>query len=184
MNTRLKNRLNILFLPSLFLTLLFTACSSDEEPVVLIEPTISEVEVGLYNNELGVVGEDFHFNAEILAGELIETVKINIIPRSEETYVSDWSFEIIWDKYNGLKNAKIHQHFDIPSDAPKGIYDFVITVIEQNGAFLEDVRSVELIDAEDFPEVNPHLSAFGVDKIDVDGTGGFNNFYNNGSFRD
>jgi len=172
------------FLALLMLALgIFTSCEK-KDVIELPMPTISEVEVGLYNNELGSVGEDFHFNAEILAGDLIDIVKVNIEPKIDETYDADWSYEIIWDKYNGLKNAKIHQHFDIPEEAPKGKYNFIITVVDQNGTKLEDVRNVELIDAADFPDVNPHVKVFSVDKIDVDGVGGFNNFYNNGEFRD
>ncbi|QDO94890.1 DUF4625 domain-containing protein [Formosa sediminum] len=185
MNTKLLHRLKFLFFSTMLLSLLCISCNQDDDVDVILEtPSISEVEVGLYDNELGVVGEDFHFNAEFLAGELIDLVKINIEPRLGETYSSDWSFEMIWDKYQGLKNATMHQHFDIPAEAPKGIYDFIITVTDQNGTFLEEVRTIELIDAEDYPEVNPHLSVFGIDKIDVDGVGGFYNFYTNGDFRD
>ena len=180
----MKNKLQILLIPILTLILLFNSCTSDEnEDVVLVSPTVSEVEVGLFNSELGVVGEDFHFNAEILAGELIDMVKINIETKSDETYSNDWSFEIVWNKYSGVKNAKVHQHFDIPDDAPKGVYDFILTITDQNGTFLEEITTVELIDAADFPEVNPYVKLFGVDKIDVNGTGGYYNFYSNGEFR-
>ncbi|MEP5254566.1 MAG: DUF4625 domain-containing protein [Winogradskyella arenosi] len=159
------------------------ACSSDDvsEPLM---PTIFNVEVGLHDNELGVLGEDFHFNAEILAGDVIDLVKVNIVQRADETYSHDWSYEIIWDQYQGVKNAQIHQHFDIDANAARGTYDYIITVIDQNGAVLEEVREVNLIDASDYPEVTPYVQVFGVDKIDVNGTGGFNNFYNNDDFRD
>jgi len=159
------------------------SCSSDNATEPLM-PTIFNVEVGLYNNEIGVVGEDFHFNAEILAGDLIDLVKVNIVQREDETYSHDWSYEIVWDRYGGVKNAQIHQHFDISADAAKGKYNYIITVTDQNGAILEEVREVNLIDASDYPEVNPHVKVFGVDKIDVNGTGGFNNFFNNDAFRD
>ncbi|WP_405414555.1 DUF4625 domain-containing protein [Maribacter sp. Asnod1-A12] len=185
MNLNLKNKLQFSLL-SIFSTILFlTSCNNNEEveEIILIAPTVSEVEVGLFNNELGVVGEDFHFNAEFLAGDLLNLVTINIEQREGETYSTDWSFEMVWDKYQGLKNATMHQHFDIPAEAPKGIYDFIITVTDQNGTSSEEVRNIELIDAADFPEVNPHVEVFGVDKINVEGTGGFNNFYNNGEFR-
>jgi len=146
-------------------------------------PTISEVEVGLKNNEIGVVGEDFHFNAEILAGYLIDSVKVNIIQRNDIIYSDEWTLEVTWDKYKGEKEAKIHQHFDIPADAPKGKYDYMITATDQNGTILEEVRTVYLIDAEDYPEVNPHVKVFGVDKIDANGASGYYNFFSNGEFR-
>ncbi|CDF80362.1 conserved hypothetical protein [Formosa agariphila KMM 3901] len=177
---KIKNYVYILPILLVFLT----SCNNDDDEVIILEtPTISEVEVGLYNNELGVVGEDFHLNAEILAGDLIDIVKVNIEQKSNETYAEEWSYEITWDKYQGLKNATMHQHFDIPAEAPKGKYDFIITITDQNGTYLEEIRQVELIDAADFPDVNPHVSVFGVDKINVDGVSGFNNFYNNGEFK-
>ncbi|MHA7941740.1 DUF4625 domain-containing protein [Formosa sp. 3Alg 14/1] len=177
---KIKNHVYILPILLVFLT----SCNNDDdEDIILESPTISEVEVGLYNNELGVVGEDFHLNAEILAGDLIDIVKVNIEQKSDETYAEEWSYEITWDKYQGLKNATMHQHFDIPAEAPKGKYDFIITITDQNGTYLEEIRQVELIDAADFPDVNPHVSVFGVDKINVDGVSGFNNFYNNGEFK-
>ncbi len=184
MNFKINKTLQFLLLPIIPLMLLLHSCdSNDDEEINLISPTVSEVEVGLFNNELGVVGEDFHFNAEFLAGDLLDLVTINIEQREGETYSTDWSFEMVWDKYQGLKNATMHQHFDIPAEAPKGIFDFIITVTDQNGTSSEEVRNIELIDAADFPEVNPHVDVFGVDKINVEGTGGFNNFYNNGEFR-
>ncbi|AWW29148.1 hypothetical protein DN752_02750 [Echinicola strongylocentroti] len=178
---KLNLKLHVLLL---FPILNLTSCIHDDTEIELPLPTVSNIEVGLHNNELGVIGEDFHFNAEIIAGDKVEMVKINMEQKIDETYSHDWSFEKIWDKYKGLKNPKIHQHFDIPTDAAKGSYNFIITVVDQNGTSLEEISSIDLIDASDYPEVNPHISVFGIDKIDVDGNGGFNNFYNNGEFRD
>jgi len=162
----------------------FASCSDDDTVLDLPEPTISDIEVGLYNNELGVIGEDFHFNAEVLAGDLLENVTINIEPRADETYDAVWSFEtVITDRITGLKNATLHRHFDIPADAVRGSYDFIITVNDQNGTKTQEVRNIDIIDADDYPEVTPYVSVFGVDKIDVDGNSGFNNFYNNGEFK-
>ncbi|MGY0392184.1 DUF4625 domain-containing protein [Bizionia sp. KMM 8389] len=167
----------------------FNSCSSDDAAVestgVLAKADIYNVEVGLRDNGLGVVGDDFHFNAEVLVESLINVVKVNIEQRSDETYDHEWSFEIVWDdQYDGVKNARIHQHFSIEDDAPRGVYDYIITVIEKNGSVTEEVREVNLIDSTDYPEVEPYVRTFGVDKIDVNGVGGFNNFYNNDEFRD
>ncbi|WP_435132994.1 DUF4625 domain-containing protein [Formosa sp. A9] len=182
MNSKIKNLL--LSIP--VLCFVFTSCSKNdditEEPKP--EPTISNIEVGLHNNEIGVVGEDFHFNAEVLAGDLLDNVTINLVQKSEETYTEEWTFEIVFtERITGLKNATLHRHFDIPAEAPKGTYDFVITVKDQNGTSIEEIRNINLIDASDYPEVNPHVSVFGIDKIDVDGKSGFNNFYNNDAFK-
>ncbi|WP_405604926.1 DUF4625 domain-containing protein [Polaribacter sp. Asnod1-A03] len=184
MTLKLKYNFQFLLLPSFFLILIFAACSNDKEDVILPIPSISEVEIGLHHNQIGVLDEDFHFNAEVLAGDLLENVQINIVQKADETYSHDWSFEIVFtERIEGLKNASLHRHFDIPADAAKGIYDFIITANDQNGTSLEEIGEITLIDADDYPEVNPYVSVFGIDKIDVDGTSGFNSFYNNGEFK-
>src|SRR5690606_29807572 len=49
----------------LFLTF-FASCKKDEdaEPI-LPSATLSNIEIGSGNNELGIAGQDFHFNVEI-----------------------------------------------------------------------------------------------------------------------
>ncbi|WP_200980133.1 DUF4625 domain-containing protein [Echinicola sp. 20G] len=176
-------KINKLLLIIPVLLLIFPSCS-DEDHTPKILPTVSNIEVGLNNIEIGVVGQDFHFNADVLAGDLLEAVQINIEQRSEETYAEPWSFEVVFtERIEGLKNANLHRHFDIPAEAPKGIYDFIITVKDQNGTSVEETREISLIDIKDYPDIFPHVKVFGVDKIGLDGKGGFNNFYNNGDFR-
>ncbi|MEL4307723.1 DUF4625 domain-containing protein [Joostella sp. CR20] len=179
-------KLKTLLLSIPVILFVFASCSKDDEdntPKPL--PTISEIEVGLHDNEIGVIGEDFHFNAEVLAGDLLENVQINIEQRSEETYDATWSFEVVFtERITGLKNATLHRHFDIPVDAPRGKYDFIITVNDQNGTNVQEIREINIIDASDYPEVTPYVSVFGIDKIDADGKSGFNSFYNNGDFKD
>lgn len=167
------------------LTLILTSCSSDDDATLTgPPPTISNIEVGLHNNEIGVIGEDFHFNAEVLAGDLLDNVQINIEQKPEETYENDWTLEVVFtERIQGVKNVTLHRHFDIPSDAPRGLYNFIITVNDQNGSSVEEIREINIIDASDYPEVTPYVSVFGIDKKNVDGTSGFNNFYNNGAFK-
>ncbi|WP_183906881.1 DUF4625 domain-containing protein [Rufibacter immobilis] len=139
---------------------LFTSCDEDDEPApVLPKPTIDNIEVGLGNNGVGVIGRDFHLNADILAGDKIENVQVRIQQRSGETYSKVWQHEITWDQYKGAKNAKVHKHFDIPADAAEGNYDFLIMVNNQNGAKLEEKRSIILYEEKNLP-VNPQLSIF------------------------
>ncbi|SIS71028.1 protein of unknown function [Zobellia uliginosa] len=139
MKTNLKTLL--LVIPVAFL--LFTSCeSNDPEPLLA---TIDNVEVGLSNNETGVVGRDFHFNAEILAGDKIDMVQIKIEPKEGETYAGTWSYEIAWDEFKGVKNATVHKHFDIPDDAIEGNYDFSIVVSDENGTVLEEKRNITII---------------------------------------
>lgn len=160
---------------ALLLPLAFFACNNDKDPApVLPQPAIDKIEIGLGNNEIGVIGRDFHFNAEILAGDKIENVQIKIQQRREETYVREWGYEIIWDQYKGAKNTTVHKHFDIPEDAAEGAYDFLIIVNDQNGTTREEKRKITIYKAENLP-VNPTLSLFNVSV-----NGSF--FYRDGKF--
>ncbi|WP_224995286.1 DUF4625 domain-containing protein [Cesiribacter sp. SM1] len=147
----------------LALLLAFTlfACNNDEPAPALPQPAMDKIEVGLGNNEIGVIGEDFHLNAEILAGDKIENVQVKIQQRSDETYAKEWSHEIIWEQYKGAKNATIHKHFNIPADAAEGKYDFLIIVNDQNGTKFEEKRTLNIYAEENLP-VNPQLSIFNI----------------------
>lgn len=153
----------------------FTACNNDDDSTQeLLKPTIDKIELGLGNNEIGVVGADFHFNAEVTAGDKIENVQIKIVQRSTETYSKAWSHEISWTQYAGAKNTTIHKHFDIPAEAAEGKYDFIIIVTDQNGTKLEEKRSISIYAAANLP-VAPVAAIFNVFKND-----GF--FYRNGTY--
>lgn len=153
----------------------FTACRKDSQPdPELAKPTIDNIEIGLGNNQIGVIGEDFHLNAEILAGDKIENVQVKILPRTGETYTKPWEFAITWDQYKDAKNATVHKHFDIPVDAVGGTYDFLIIVNDQNGTTLEERREIRIYSAENLP-VNPTLLA-----MNVNVNGSF--FYYDGKF--
>lgn len=153
----------------------FTACKKDKQPEPeLPKPTIDDIEIGLGNNQIGVIGKDFHLNAEILAGDKIENVQVKILPRSGETYAKAWELEITWDQYKGAKNATVHKHFDIPADAAEGTYDFVIIVNDQNGTALEEKMEINIYKAENLP-VDPTLSV-----LSVSVNGSF--FYRDGKF--
>ena len=138
------------FIITVISILVLISCQEEAEPV-LPSPTIENVEIGLNNNEIGVIGSDFHLNADILAGELIEQVQVQIAPQDGKTYEGFWDFELTWEEYNGTKNANVHKHFDIPIDAVEGIYDFLIIVTDQNGTSTEEKRSVTIYSPENLP---------------------------------
>lgn len=163
---------NILLL--LFAGLLFASCDVNNEDSPT-EPTIDGVEIGSGNNGQGIIGRDFHFDMNVVAGDLIESVQVKIEQRSDETYSSEWSFEITWDEYEGMKNTNVHKHFNIPEEAPEGHYDFLIIVNDQNGTQLEEVRTINIYLPENLP-VDPQLSIFNITK-----NGDF--IYRNGEFR-
>jgi len=138
------------------LVLFITACDSDDTESEQVPPSISNVEVGLNNNEIGVVGRDFHLNAEILAGDKIDLVQIKIEPIEGETYTSTWSFEKSWDEFKGIKNATVHKHFDIPETAVEGFYTFTIVITDENGTSLETQTNITIYTAENLP-VDPEV---------------------------
>lgn len=149
------------------------SCHKDNDPVPAA-PTIENVEVGSGDNGIGVVGRDFHFNMDVVAGDRIGTIQVRIVQRAGETYAKEWEHEITWEQYNGAKNTNVHKHFDIPEDAPEGEYDFVIAVNDQSGAVLEEIRTVNIYLPENLP-VDPRLSIFNIQK-----NGNF--FYMDGEF--
>lgn len=144
--------------------LIFTACDvSNSDSSDAIEPTIENVEIGLGNNETGIIGKDFHFDMDVVAGDKIETVQVRIQQRDDEEYAEEWSHEVTWDEYNGVRNANVHKHFDIPEDAPEGTYDYVIIVNDVNGEQLEEVKTIHIYHSENLP-VNPQLEMFNISK--------------------
>ncbi len=166
---------NKVLLVALLFTTVFNACKKDNtEEMELSAPTISNLEIGLNNNEIGVIGQDFHFNADIIAGDKIELVQIKIQQRAGETYEKPWNYEVKWEQYKGSKNTTIHKHFDIPTDAVEGKYDFIITVTDQNSSKLELKNSITIYKAANVP-VNPSASIF---NLHANGS----RFYRNGKF--
>ncbi|KEO75476.1 DUF4625 domain-containing protein [Anditalea andensis] len=157
-------RIPLLF--ALLISVILFSCKDEEDIVpVLQEPTIEKVEVGLNNNETGVIGRDFHFNADVIAGDRIEDIQVKILQRSGETYRGVWAFEIKWPQYKDAKNANVHAHFNIPNDAIEGTYDFVIIVNDQNGTKLEEKRNISIYAPENLP-VDPQISILGVTEVD------------------
>ncbi|MFC3196642.1 DUF4625 domain-containing protein [Parapedobacter deserti] len=120
-----------------------SSCKKDTAPDP-IAPVIENVEVGRGDNGIGVAGEDFHLEIDVVAGDRIDIILIRIEQRPDETYAREWSHEVTWEQYRGARNTNVHQHFDIPEDAPAGRYDFVIIVHDQNGTRLEERRTLNI----------------------------------------
>ncbi len=110
--------------------LLFTSCE-DEKP---LGPTVKITELGSDhdnpNNQIAIIGTDAHIEAEITAEGLIESIEV-------EVHQEGGSFEfgkVYTDsKYVGKKNATLHEHLDIPSEAPAGEYHLHLVVRDQFG---------------------------------------------------
>jgi len=119
--------------------LIFAACEKNhpEPELEQPKPALENLELGLGNAGIGVIGEDFHFEDDILAVDKIDKVDGKILPKEGETYSKTWKHEITLDQYKGLKNANIHKHFNIPDDASEGKYELLVIVYEENGSKLE-----------------------------------------------
>jgi len=169
-----KLHYEILWILPLVFILFATSCKKDKVEIDLPLPVISNLEIGSGNNGEGIIGRDFHFDMDVIAGDLIESVVIKIEQRDDEVYANDWSFEVVWDEYHGIKNTNVHKHFDIPDEAPEGRYHLIVLVHDQNGTTLEEVREIRLIDASKLP-VDPTVGTFMLRRGTEDGT--FKTFY-------
>jgi hypothetical protein len=138
----------------------FTACKKDnpvepepEQP----KPTLENLELGLGNAGIGIIGEDFHFEGDVLAVDKIDRVEVKMLQKAGEKYSKAWKHEITWTQYNGLKNTNIHKHFNIPTDAAEGKYDLQVIVYDQNGSKLEIKRDFEIYTRANLP-IKPIVS--------------------------
>ncbi|WP_162618700.1 DUF4625 domain-containing protein [Pedobacter yulinensis] len=132
----------------------FTACKKEpgEHPdPETPKPKMENLELGLGNAGIGVTGEDFHFEADLLAVEKLDKVEVKLIQKPGETYSKSWKHEILWTQYKGLKNTNVHKHFKIPADAAEGKYDLVTTVYDENGSKLEVKRDFEIYSRANLP---------------------------------
>lgn len=128
----------------------FTACDNDDNNEVS-KPTAENVEIGTANNKRALIGRDFHFNADVIAGDKIADVQLKILPKSGEIYTKDWKLEFTWNQYIGTKNTNVHKHFTIPADAPEGKFDFIFIVLDENGTQLEIKEELTIIDPSNLP---------------------------------
>lgn len=129
----------------------FTACDNDDNKTILSKPTATNVEIGTANNKRALIGRDFHFNADIVAGDKIADVQLKILPKKGETYAKDWKFELSWIEYKGAKNTTVHEHFTIPAEAPEGKFDFYFIVKDENGTELEIKEELTITDPANMP---------------------------------
>nr|WP_294927831.1 DUF4625 domain-containing protein [uncultured Flavobacterium sp.] len=128
----------------------FTGCESDDnnEP---LKPTAENIEIGTANSKRALIGRDFHFNADVIAGSKIAAVELKILPKTGETYTKDWKLELSWTQYSGTKNTNVHKHFTIPAEAPEGKFDLYFIVLDENGTRLEIKEELTITDPANMP---------------------------------
>ncbi|MBE9601834.1 DUF4625 domain-containing protein [Pedobacter sp. MC2016-24] len=139
----------------LLLITIFSACKKDQV-IEANSPKAENIEIGSANNKQALKGRDFHFNADVLAGDKIKAVQLKIVQKSSEQYTANWKLELAWDEYIGAKNTNVHKHFTIPAEAPDGKYDFYFIVLDENGTKLELKEELIISDPANMP-VDPKI---------------------------
>ncbi|MDW8848581.1 DUF4625 domain-containing protein [Flavobacterium sp. MMLR14_040] len=139
-----------LFVLFLLTATAFSSCDNDDNQEAA-KPTAENIEIGTANNKHALIGRDFHFNADVVAGNKIADVQLKILPKSGETYTKDWKLEFKWSQYIGTKNTNVHKHFTIPADAPEGKFDFYFIVLDENGTQLEIKEEITITDPANMP---------------------------------
>jgi hypothetical protein len=144
--------------------LAFTGCENDDDTEAS-KPVAENIEIGTANNKRALIGRDFHFNADITAGNKIATVQLKILPKTGVTYTRDWKLELSWPEYTGVKNTNVHKHFTIPAEAPEGIFDFYFIVLDENGTKLEIKEELTITDPANMP-VDPLIGRDNISRND------------------
>lgn len=139
----------------LLLITIFSACKKDQV-IEANSPKAENIEIGSANNKQALKGRDFHFNADVIAGDKIKAVQLKIVQKSSEQYTANWKLELAWDEYVGAKNTNVHKHFTIPAEAPDGKYDFYFIVLDENGTKLELKEELTISDPANMP-VDPKI---------------------------
>lgn len=120
------NKIKTLAIAMLAASLIFfTSCDDDDNN----SPTISDMEIGTSDSHIGIVGDDLHTQAEIVADATIDDVIVKIYKESGE----GWSYDSTFTEFQGSKNYTYHKHIDIPSTADTGSYVFSFTVTDMDG---------------------------------------------------
>lgn len=157
-----KQIINKLSIGLFFVILAFSACKKDED--VIAKPTITDLEIGSDNNKTAYPGADVHIEASILAPGSIANIKVEIHPESG----SGWTFDKTYTEgYEGLKNANLHEHIDIPEDAATGEYDVHITVTDKAGNVAEAASELNIIVDPSLPSITGFEVAYDSEDADL-----------------
>lgn len=104
-------------------------------------PTIDFHELGFENSGTAEVGDELHMDAEVVAENKIDRIKVELHPEGEEhkktTLIvldeGEWEFDSVYTEFAGLKNTEFHKHIEIPLDAETGHYHFHFAVTDMEG---------------------------------------------------
>ncbi|MEL4307721.1 DUF4625 domain-containing protein [Joostella sp. CR20] len=148
-------KLNFKFLAVLFLGIIVSSCSSDDDNNLSNgAPEISNFEYGMGGSDHGsdqyaYIGSDIHMEAEIYAEATVSSIAVSIHAHDLEVGEGEeeWDFEQTYtdEKYLVI-NPTFHEHIDIPTTAPAGEYHVVLTVTDQAGNSTEVEGHLDILD--------------------------------------
>lgn len=119
-----------------------SSCKKDEGAGTSALPVVIIKEVGANNSKVAYPDTDLHLDADIQAPGKIVGIKVQIT-LAETNY--GWDFRKTYTQgYEGLKNAKFHEHIDIPQDARAGKYTVLLLVADALGEKSQDKVDFEI----------------------------------------
>lgn len=136
-------RKKILFAFVLISAFGFISCSDRKDQ----KPEIDFHELGYENSKKVKAGDELHFDAEIVAKNKIDKIRIEIHPEGDDhksillvLLDNAWEFDTTYTEFSGLKNVGFHKHIIVPEHAAAGDYHFHFAVTDQEGnmAIFED----------------------------------------------
>jgi len=150
MKTTINMKHNKLIAGFLLIAATFGACKKDDDVVDIAAPTITAMEVGPNNSKVAHPGNDVHVEAQIVATANMESVTLEINPKSG----TGWKLNTVYTEgFAGLKNAEFHKHVDVPADAALGSYTVKLKVRDTNGKETTVASDLELSNDPSLPKV-------------------------------
>lgn len=116
----------IIIATALVMGFFMTSCENE----TVSKPVISELELGLGNSLVGIIGSDLHVEAEVTAEARISKIEVLI---HQEDNSDAWTFDSVYTEFAGLKNTTFHKHIDIPLTVTAGTYCFHFIVTDEDG---------------------------------------------------
>lgn len=136
---------------SIVLALLIGSCDKSGA-----NPEIDFHELGFENTKTAVAGNELHMDADVVAENKIDRIKIEIHPEGDEHKKSavispvseEWEFDTTYTEFSGLKNTNFHKHIEVPADAGPGHYHFHFSVTDMEGYQSLHEEEIEILAAE------------------------------------
>jgi hypothetical protein len=129
------------------ISIILISCDRDE----VAKPEILDFKLGYNNDKTGWIGGDLHIDAEIVAGNSIDRIEIEIHYEGDhkkginpDQPVVEWQFEYTYTEFQGLRNTVFHEHIEIPLNAKPGEYHFHFMVIDALGYTAEIEEELEI----------------------------------------